>query len=389
MTLACAAQNSTLVQGLLGTIDCQVEAATSLGYGVLGGPESTVALTGTLTLYIAVYGFRLMLGLTPLRAGELTVMALKLGMVLALAGNWPDYQRLLTSVLVAWPQQAAGAFLAATRSSSTLLQNGPFDGLQSAYDQMVSAATFLNHISPPSASPFTGGTGSAAFCLNASATLLLFATLGVVLAAKVLLAIALELGPVVAALLLFPITQGIALNWARLTAGCAAASAAATLALTVALILLDPYLPALAQHNMSGLPEMSAVTSVFVITVVTSIISLAGVIGAGLLLAGLGLSDRIDWRGTTGGQPSMISALANDAVIPVVSGLAPVAPYAPRQIIAGAAAAASLSRRETRLIEKVESGSRHAYAEAVAAQASGNARRPAAHPHHATNARKT
>ena len=106
-----------LVQGLLGSVDCNVRAMAEAGYGALAQPNSPLApaLTAMLTLYIAFVGYRLLVGRAPLRIGELTITVLKFGAVLALATNWPTYRDLVFQTLFRGPEQLAASLMAAVQ----------------------------------------------------------------------------------------------------------------------------------------------------------------------------------------------------------------------------------------------------------------------------------
>src|SRR4051812_29870531 len=110
----CANQEGIgLVQNLLQGVDCNMRLVSELGYQALAAPGSQIAtaLTIALTLYVAVIGLKLMLGMAPLRIGELTVTALKIGVVLALATDWPAYQQLVFDSLFHGPEQLAGSLM--------------------------------------------------------------------------------------------------------------------------------------------------------------------------------------------------------------------------------------------------------------------------------------
>ena len=74
---------------------------------------------------------------------------------------------------------------------------------------------------------------------------MLFTTLGVVLAAKIVLGLLLALGPVFVAFLLFDSTRGVFEGWLRAALAFAFMPLFATLALVLQLTLLEPYLLAL------------------------------------------------------------------------------------------------------------------------------------------------
>ena len=77
MALSCPAPGPDvpLVRALMGTVDCNVTALTREGYGLLSRPDSAVMVivTSLLTLYVAFIGYRMMLGRSPLRVGEMSV----------------------------------------------------------------------------------------------------------------------------------------------------------------------------------------------------------------------------------------------------------------------------------------------------------------------------
>ena len=174
-----------LIRGLLTSVDCNVQTMSEIGYRSVSGPNSQVglALTALMTIYVAVLGLRLLLGLAPLRIGDLTLTVLKLGVVLALATNWPTYQKLVFDTLFHGPEQLAASMMTAIQPDGSVLRGNPFDALQTAYDRLQLAAGYFTRIATPGASPMTGGAAFAAFALNSSSYLLMLTTLGVVLTA--------------------------------------------------------------------------------------------------------------------------------------------------------------------------------------------------------------
>src|SRR5262249_13339795 len=149
--------------------------------------------------------------------GELTLSMLKIGVVLALATNWPAYQQLVFDSLFDGPAQISTSIFQTIIPGAGF--SGPFDGLQGAFDALQNAANFLVHSSPGLVSPWSGGTAFAGASLNFAAYLMLFSSLGMVLIAKVVLALLLALAPVFTAFLLFEQTRGLFIGWLR--AACA------------------------------------------------------------------------------------------------------------------------------------------------------------------------
>ena len=364
MAGACAAigGEAGLIQGLLGSVDCNVQALSSAAYAAVSGPDSQVGLilTALLTIYVAVLGLRLLLGYAPLRIGEITVTALKLGVVLALATSWPTYQSLVFDSLFKGPEQLGANIIAAIQPSDSLLGGNPFDGLQVVYDQLQVAAAFFARSAGPGVSPLTGGAPFAAFSLNAASNLMLLSTVGVVLAAKVVLALLLALGPLFVALLLFDSTRGVFEGWLRASLAFAFAPLFATLALVVQLVLVEPHLVALAQMIATGKQDFTAATAVFLLSLIGAGVSLGGLIGAGVIAFGFKLPAR------AGTRPEAL--VVDRATSPSI------APAAPPRAAAVAAAALAMERRDLRVVESASARRR----EAAAAGASTDIRRPPA-----------
>ena len=291
-TLCRADPGLGLVASLLGNVDCNARQLSELGYRALSQPGSGIAtaLTIALTLYIAILGMRLMLGLGELRVGELTLSMLKIGVVLALATNWPAYQQLVFGSLFDGPAQiSTGIFQTIIPGAGF---SGPFDGLQAAFDALQNAANFLVHSGPALVSPWSGGTAFAGASLNLAAYLMLFSSLGLVLIAKVVLALLLALAPLFAALLLFEQTRGMFIGWLRAACAFAFIPLFTILALMVQLILLQPYWAPLAEMRALGQPDLGLANTVFVLLFISSLVSLAGTAAVFIIALSLKLPGR-------------------------------------------------------------------------------------------------
>ncbi len=80
---------SGFIQSVLAFLDCQAQVLGARGWQALAAPGSTLAilLMGFLTLFVALFGYRLLLGLGPdVRTGVLAFV--KIGIVFALATSW-------------------------------------------------------------------------------------------------------------------------------------------------------------------------------------------------------------------------------------------------------------------------------------------------------------
>lgn len=342
-----AASDLPLVDGLLTSVDCNVTDLVQSGYGAIAGPGSTLiaGLTVLLTIYIAVMGLRLMLGLGTLRVGDLTIAAVKIGAVLALAANWPLYHQLVFETLFRGPEQLAGQVLGGSGP------DGPIHNLrgqlQSAFDDMQASAVFYAQRSPGSASPWIGGPSFAAAALNLSSVMMLMATLGVLLAARIVLAALLVAGPLFAGLLLFDATRGIFIGWLRAALALAVVPTFALLALVLQLTLIEPHLGALTFLRGQGGAETGPAIAILVITLTTTAVSLVGMVAStivGLSLRVPGVAGRISERSLALGDSTVHGQTATATPVYATA----QQPTTPR-VAAIAAAAGALAVRDTRL----------------------------------------
>ena len=341
MALLCPAPDPLLglVRGLMFTVDCNVQGLAQGAYGTLAQPGSAInaALFGLLTLYVGFIGYRMLLGRSPLRVGDLTVSALKIGLVVVIATNWGVYQTVIYNTLFQGPAQIATSLLSAVQPNGSVFRGDPFDGLQIAFDQLSLGAAHFAGRAGPQATSLQGGPGFAAFALNGSAYLMLLATLGTVLASKVALALILGLAPVFAAFLLFAPTRGIFEGWLKAAIGFALAPLVVTLTLAVQLTMLEPSLIQLATLRAERAYDLAPPTTAMMLVLVFALV-LAGVaIAAAVIANGLRLPTLApaNTRADTG--VSMLQPQRTEA-----------AGDAPARAAAVAAAAAALERRDAR-----------------------------------------
>ena len=265
-------------------------------------------LTVLLTLYVAFVGYQLMLGRAQLNVGDFALTAVKLGAVLALATQWSTYQALVYHVLFFGPQQLADLILRGLGDHGATAGGDVFDGLQRAFTDLTS----FSPATPPGA-PVTpvavggGGTplnptgGNAAGMLSslltkpgfdaelmlASAVVLMLSSLGVLLAAKVVLGMLLATGPIFIAMLLFEATRGLFIGWLRACLGFALAPLAVTLMLGVALTLLEPSLQQIEAMQANDVYLPGVAFGVVVLVTVFAAVSLGLVIAGGVIAGGL------------------------------------------------------------------------------------------------------
>jgi type IV secretion system protein VirB6 len=98
------------VSDMLGYVDCQAQTIGAAGYHALATPGSSasLALTGLLTLFVALFGYRMLFAQAP-GIRDAVVAIVKLGIVLALATSWPAYRTILYDVALHAPAELAAS----------------------------------------------------------------------------------------------------------------------------------------------------------------------------------------------------------------------------------------------------------------------------------------
>jgi type IV secretion system protein VirB6 len=290
--------NDPLVGSLLSVVDCNLQGLIQAGYGALFQPSGAFAalLTAALTIYVAVIGYRLLLGRAALNISDLAVSAIKLAAVAALATQWGVYQRLVYHLLFFGPEQLAN-LISHTLWRGAGHEGDVFDGLQRAFTDLTafSPATPPGGAAATAAGPVAAGAGQLSTLLSragfdsvlllGSAVLLLLSTLGVLIACKIVLGILLAAGPIFIALMLFETTQGLFEGWLRAALGFAFAPLAVTLLLGFGLVLLEPSLQQI--ETMRGQAQYIPGVGFGVAVMVAALAGVSlGLVAAGGVIAG-------------------------------------------------------------------------------------------------------
>ena len=260
----CAAINPAAgsAETMVSTVDCYMQSNVQAGYAQLLGAGSpfSYALTTALTLYVAIIGYRLIFGRSSLSIGEMAPRMVLIGAVLALTSNWASYQVLVYDVLTDGPQEIVSAITPGAGKSATL--NARIDVLSGRMVDLADAWTEFD-ARPDTATP--GDPDAPALAADAlpapaatatafvlpkdslgpnmlliSALLLVLASAGVLVVAKIILGLLLMLGPIFAALGLFAGTRGLTLGWARAAIIMALVPVMAMMTSAGAVALLEP-----------------------------------------------------------------------------------------------------------------------------------------------------
>lgn len=275
-------------------IDCQARTIGAQGYAALASPGSSfsIILTLLLSLFVALFGYRMLLGQTPsMREGVLAMV--KIGLVLAFATSWPAYQTLFYDVAFEGPAELAtdigrpaglldGSSLGerlqlADRSMVQLAIAGTGEGM------LTPAQRSAQNLAPP---PFGGFD---AFALGMGRAFYLTGAVGAFGAVRLIAGLLLALGPFFLAFLLFDGTRGLFEGWLRVLVGAAIGALGTTVILAVELALLEPRLADWLGRRAAGLPAPGAAVELLAISLIFTVFLLAVLIGSARVARGFRL----------------------------------------------------------------------------------------------------
>jgi type IV secretion system protein VirB6 len=303
---AAPARGTGFVRGTLDYIDCQAQAIGEGGYQALAsGSLLPAVLGGLLTLFVALVGYRMLVG-EGVGVRQAVVAAAKVGIVLALATSWPAYRTLIYDVVLLGPAELASEITspsglpgadgglvdrlqAADRMFLQLIEAGEAEAAapappalppQFAQQQTAEAQVAAQAQAQPPAAPVLR---PGELALGGARVLYLAGAVGALAAVRLVAGLLLALGPLFAAFLLFDSTRGVFQGWLRALGGAALGALAVAVVLGVELALLEPRLAALlatreAGDPISGAPaELLAATSAFLLVLIAVLAAAAAV----------------------------------------------------------------------------------------------------------------
>jgi type IV secretion system protein VirB6 len=341
------APGGAFLTGVLTYVDCQAQAIGQGGYQALTAPGSTVAvlLTGLLTIFVALFGYRMIFGQAP-GAREGVLAMVKIGVVLALATSWPAFRTLAYNVAMQGP-----ADLAASIGGSAGLpgSNGGLIGRLQGIDNGLAELQILGTGKPdnadeivgPSAQPLTPEQQQEQFrklqslqqrpkwdpardatMLSQARTLYLTGAIGSFASVRVIAGLLLALGPLFALFLLFDTTRGLFEGWVRGIAGAALGALSTAIVLGVQLALMEPWLFAILELRRQNIPTPTVPVEMLAMTLVFALTLLAGLIATAKVAQGFRMPTI--WRGAAsrwaevlrdrGAQPAMAGGEQPEAI---------------------------------------------------------------------------
>jgi type IV secretion system protein VirB6 len=260
-------------------IDCQAQLIGSYGYQALGQPGSLAATvaTGLLTLFVALFGLRLLFGAAP-GARDIVYDVLKVGLVLSLAFSWPAFRTLIYDVVVDGPAEVASAITGPTSSSGKgLVQR--LQEVDNGIVRLIDVGTGRQSgASLEGSGPGSTFAGTALQDDNAfgwSRLLFLGSTIGTVGLLRLMAGLLLAIAPLMAGLLLFEATRGLFAGWLRGLVLTMLGSLGATVVLGVQLAIVEPWLAdALTVRNL-GYAAPATPIELFAVTLAFGMVQFA------------------------------------------------------------------------------------------------------------------
>ncbi|MEO7277359.1 MAG: type IV secretion system protein [Sphingomicrobium sp.] len=247
---------------LLADTDCQANGLVERGYAALSQPGGTasLALTGLMVIAVAFFGYRLLLG-RGLALRDAVVLTVKLGIVIMIASSWQSWQALAYNGLARAPTQIAGDVLTGIGAAD------PIQSLQHMLDGLAQAAVGYR-MRAGIASPLVGGPPASAAVLNLSSVFLTLSIAGILVAARVVLALLLAIAPAMAGLILFDGTRGMVQGWLGAIAAVAIAPLFVLVLAAVEFAIMEPMLGRLLAEQAAGRFEDGSVMPLGLVTVV-------------------------------------------------------------------------------------------------------------------------
>lgn len=271
--MACDALHTgqQFLSSTLANIDCQARTIGAYGYGALADPGSAIslALTVLLTIFIALFGIRLLMG--PQVSGrDLIGDVLRVGIVLTLASSWPAWRVVGYDLVLNGPAEVANAIGLGSGlpgSRKDMLQR-----LQDADDGIVAMTAF-------GTGRLTGDVGAGSdigdspsgialsdqFALGRGRTIFLSTIIGATALVRLGAGLLLALAPLMAGLLFFGGTASIFFGWLRALAFCALGNVMLIVSQGAELSLLYPWMSDVLQQRESRVFTPSAPTELLVL----------------------------------------------------------------------------------------------------------------------------
>jgi len=267
----------------LGHLDCQAQTLGGFGFQSLAaaGSPASLALTGLLTLFIALFAIRMLLG-RETQPGDAVGAIIKVGIVLTLAVSWPAWRILAYDTVLLAPAE-----LAALMTPTTMPETGAgFAQRLQTIDTGIASLTLAGsgrqtgslELEERQDSAFRSIAMEDETALGWARTIYLGSVIGALAILRVAGGLLLALAPLVAGLLLFDLTRGLFAGWLRGLVLVALGSLGMSVLLSVEVAVVEPWLADALLRRGLGYATPSAPTELLALALAFAIA------GAGLLV---------------------------------------------------------------------------------------------------------
>ncbi len=276
MSTACdtAAQAmGTGVSAALSAVDCIASGVSEQAFNRLfgSGGQLAFALTVVLGLYVAFFGISLMLGRANLSVRALVPKMMTLGLVLTFATSFVAFSSVFYNIFIGGPDQIAGILTGVRGQSATSVFAQKLDVVFLSIQQASGDTKDISAFSPPG-------------MMWMGAMLLLLGTVGLLVTARIALALLLAVGPIFVVLALFEGTRGLFTGWLKGLTMMALAPLFAVLGGSIMLEMSVPVLAALVRTP--GQIDQQAAMAFFLIGAVHAALMLLSLKVASTMVAG-------------------------------------------------------------------------------------------------------
>jgi len=304
MTTSCdlvAQEMGTGIAAALTAVDCVASQVSEQAFNRLFGADGElgVVLTVLLTLYVGFFGISLMIGRSNLSIRSLIPKMMTIGLVLTFATSFAAFQTVFYNIVVGGPNQIANILIESDGSATATFAE-KLDIVFIAIQQASAGAENISAFSPPG-------------MMWLGAMLLLLGTVGLLVTAKIGLALLLAIGPIFVVMALFNGTRGLFVGWLKGLIMLALAPLFAILGGSIVLELAVPVLAALVA--VPGQIDQQAAMAFFVIGFVhIALMAMALLVSAVIIskwqVFGFALPERDDPRGVDTGRSATSIASA-------------------------------------------------------------------------------
>lgn len=325
MTTSCDLVTQDMGAGVaaaLTAVDCIAAQVSEQAFGRLFGDEGQMrfVLVSLLVFYAAFFGISLMLGRSNVSVRHLVPRIMTVGLVLTFATSFVAFSTVFYNIFVLGPDWVAGV-LTGTEGSATATFAQKLDVVFLAVQEASTGQSDINAFSPPG-------------MMWLGAMLLLLGTVGLLVTARIGLALLLAVGPIFVVLALFSATRGLFTGWLKGMTMLALAPLFAVLGGTIMLEIAVPILAALVA--VPGQIDQQAAMAFFLVGAVHMALMFMALkvtttMVSGWRVFGLAGSDE-SGRGSDTTRPAALAAPSAGNAASVRPAPAPAATGAPRRV---------------------------------------------------------